>query len=62
MINWSTNKQLMDLKRHIRNNIDQTRLNIPDVKKILAATPQYDLDILAPNICLRGNLVFPECT
>ena len=45
MLNWSSNIQFMDLKTPIKNYADQKSIDTSRVKKMLAATLQYDLDI-----------------
>ena len=49
------NTQFMVLKTPSKNYTNQTSMETSKVKKMLAATLQYDVDTLAPIIFLGGN-------
>ena len=55
MMIWSKKIQFMDLKQPIENYADQTSINESRVKKMLAATLQYDMDIPTLIRFLGGN-------
>ena len=57
MITWSSNIQFMDLKQPKENYASQTSIDILRVKKMLAPTLQYNLDIPTLIRLLGGNYI-----
>ena len=55
MMTWSNNIHFMDLKQPKENYASQTSIDISRVKKMLAATLQYNLDIPTLIRILGGN-------
>ena len=55
MLHWSKDIQCLDLKNHLKDYSKQTVINNTRVKKMLAATLNYDLDVPTLIRFLGGN-------
>ena len=55
MLQWSQKINFMDIKDPIKNYADQKHIDTTRIKKMLAATLQYDLDIPTVIRFLGGN-------